>query len=720
MDSSRRAVEAYWRSRMIEGVTSDEDKIAPVYKLEEICELVRSSHLSIVKEISEFIFKRLNHKSPIVKQKTLRLIKYSVGKSGMEFRREMQRNSSAVRQLFHYKGQVDPLKGDALNKSVRETAHETISAIFASEDDNKPGGEDNINRRIEGFGNSNFEDGNNSNNKKSFLSEVVDIGSASIKLGLSSIASAQHSMKKNENSGGSYKGPVLLRKSLTTENDGQDRFESHNETRSSSSGNLKNVSSGGGGTWGQDLRVNVMEVSNGESSSSHAAASKSREERLLETVVTSGGVRLQPSRDALLVFIVEASKLNAVALSRALDLKLQSHLWQVRMKAVCVLEALLRKKDDTHFAIVASYFSENVDAVVKCSESPQASLREKANKVLSFLDGDQIAGAKNLSEKSSSVKVEMNAVQMPDLIDTGDSYEYYGTEDATNKLSEEIAANVIRTPVIDDLFGDGLPTDISTNGHKNEEDPFADVSFHSSEDKPHVDDLFSGLTIDDKHSANDNHVPVNKSGQELLDIFGPSFEPLQEPNTHKNDVHGLVAGFSNKDKSMDIKNQGVFGGALSGSMSDLNVQLNHQVSNTAINDIFSSQMTGINQSGMFPLGPMPYNVPPNIMFNQALASQQINYGAMGSFLAQQQLLASMSTFQPVASFSAQGNAGVDHFAGSNREGTLPDIFHPNIAVQAPSTMLNNSKKEDTKAFDFISVRLHLMHELSYFFSLSCS
>lgn len=56
---------------MIDGATSDEDKVAPVYKLEEICELLRSSHVSIVKEVSEFIFKRLQHKSPIVKQKVL-------------------------------------------------------------------------------------------------------------------------------------------------------------------------------------------------------------------------------------------------------------------------------------------------------------------------------------------------------------------------------------------------------------------------------------------------------------------------------------------------------------------------------------------------------------------------------------------------------------------------------------------------------------------------
>lgn len=51
------------------------------------------------------------------------------------------------------------------------------------------------------------------------------------------------------------------------------------------------------------------------------------------------------------------------------------------MKAVCVLESILRRKDDEPFSVVGSYFSENKDVVVKCSESPQSSLREKANKV---------------------------------------------------------------------------------------------------------------------------------------------------------------------------------------------------------------------------------------------------------------------------------------------------------------------------------------------------
>lgn len=51
------------------------------------------------------------------------------------------------------------------------------------------------------------------------------------------------------------------------------------------------------------------------------------------------------------------------------------------MRAVCVLDAILRKKEDENFSVVASYFSDNKDVVVKCCESPQASLREKANRV---------------------------------------------------------------------------------------------------------------------------------------------------------------------------------------------------------------------------------------------------------------------------------------------------------------------------------------------------
>lgn len=681
---------------MIDAATSDEDKVAPVYKLEEICELLRSSHVSIVKEVSDFILKRLDHKSPIVKQKALRLIKYGVGKSGVEFRREMQRHSVAVRQLLHYKGQPDPLKGDALNKSVRETAQEAISAIFAGEE-SKPAPSEDLNRRIEGFGNTNYEiSSSSSDDRKSFFSEVVGIGSASIKQGLSHIAAA-HSLKKNDN--GSYRSPNL-RRSLTNERD-HDRYrsaESQNESRSSLSPAISTNSAAG--TWGQETRVNMSETTNGVSGSGYSA-SKTREERLLETIVTSGGVRLQPTRDALQVFLAEALKLDAVALSHALESKLQSHLWQVRMKAVCVLESIIRKKDDEHFEIVTSYFSENRDSVVQCSESPQASLREKASKVLNILDGDQATGLRNYSENESHVKVGTAAVQIPDLLDTSGPDDFYGNEDFTQSQNDNLAHTVSATAPVTDLFGDSLITGLSTTEQKNEDDPFADVSFHTNEEKEQTDDLFSGLTIDNKDDTN-IFTSRNNSRPELVDIFSSSSESyLHEPTVGK-DMNDLMAGLSVNGSASEMKQQG-------NTFSDLKTQLNQPISNDVLNGMFGSQMN-VNPNTSFPVGTMPYNMPPNMMFNPAFASQQMNYGVMGSFLAQQQLLATMSNFQQLGNFSALGgNANLGNLPGNNQDGgyssPLPDIFNPALPAQNHSTILNNPKKEETKAFDFISDHL---------------
>ncbi|KAJ0948670.1 putative VHS domain, ENTH domain, AP-4 complex accessory subunit Tepsin [Helianthus annuus] len=404
MDKSRRAVESYWRSKMIDDATSDEDKVTPVYKLDEICELLRSSHVSIVKEVSQFIFKRLQHKSPIVKQKALRVIKYAVGKSGADFKREMQRNSAAIRELIHHRGHPDPLKGDALNKSVRETAQEALSALFSGEDTSKPPPNEGLAQRIQGFGNTNFDPP--SNDKKSFLNEVVGIGSATIKQGLNNLTQTQTSNKNNNT--GTYKSANLSR-SFTNEN--------------SYSGSLPSarLSTEVSGPWGQEVKTSQMDNSSGGSGSgsgSHYAGVKSREERLLETIVTSGGIRLQPTRDALQVFLTEASKLDAFALSQALEAKLQSHMWQVCVRGLCVLEAILRKKDEEHFHVVASYFTENIDVVVKCSQSPQASAREKANKVLSLLTGEQTGS--RMSQQDKNTETEIPKIQMPDLIDTND------------------------------------------------------------------------------------------------------------------------------------------------------------------------------------------------------------------------------------------------------------------------------------------------------------
>lgn len=238
----------------------------------------------------------------------------------------MQRHSVAIKQLVHYKGQLDPLKGDALNKAVRESAQEAVSAIFSTDEPKSTSTTESLGKRIQGFGNTNFE--MPTEDKKSFLSEVVGLGSATIKQGLNTFAAA-HSIMKNDNNG-TYKSPTL-RRSLTNESGRHDKYEGSEGHRESwvSSGITKNV---GSSTWGSDSRSSTADsAANDDTTGSSGSGVKSREERLLETIVTSGGVRLQPTRDALQVFLGEASKLDALAMSRALESKLQSPLWQVRL-----------------------------------------------------------------------------------------------------------------------------------------------------------------------------------------------------------------------------------------------------------------------------------------------------------------------------------------------------------------------------------------------------
>ncbi|KAG0489281.1 hypothetical protein HPP92_008092 [Vanilla planifolia] len=696
MDTSKRAVESYWRSRMIDGVTTDEDKVAPVYKLEEICELLRTSDASIVKEVSEFIFRRLDHKSPIVKQKALRLIKYAVGKSGTEFRREMQRNSAAIRQLLHYKGELDSLKGDAPNKAVRDIAQEAITALFSSDDSKAAAPLESINKRIEGFGNTNYE--MPTAEKKSFLSEVVGLGTASIIHGITSLA-ASRSLKTNDN--GTYRSPNL-RRSLTIEADGgQDRYEPVSERhgdRWQSSGSSRNVATG---SWNTQARNSMTSTAISEENSSSNVVSKSREERLLETIVTAGDlllVCLRKSKSKSFPEVkgpwkkdqsieAEEGKLKGnpvVNFGSASNIRIILDLRKVRMKAICVLESILRKKgDDDYCSIIASYFSENTELLIKCCELPQSSLREKASKVLCLLGGEQLSETANELEATEGKPRPVSTVQLPDLIDTGDTYD---EEDSNQTTVDPSSGDLMSGPSFSNDLLDVAPiSDSNINRNKNEDDPFADVSFHVSDEKHK--DIFSGLTVDDS-KADQLTRAENKS--EL-------FVELNSGHTqseNKENLHDLMARFSlSGQNNFNTRTSGI--GFLGTDISHGSVQQSHGPSDMTFNGMHGS-------NAFYPMAAMQYNMQPNFMFNPALSTQPMNYGAMGgpmgAFIAQQQLV-----FQNAMNV----NSGYGNVAGITTEGghssPLPDIFHlSNNPVQNCSTVLNNTKKEDTKAFDFIS------------------
>ncbi|KAJ0948669.1 hypothetical protein HanRHA438_Chr01g0029831 [Helianthus annuus] len=116
-----------------------------------------------------------------------------------------------------------------------------------------------------------------------------------------------------------------------------------------------------------------------------------------------------------------------------------------------------------------------------------------------------------------------------------------------------------------------------------------------------------------------------------------------------------------------------------------------------MNDVLSNMLQfqghGMNPNPMMlnPMDPSTYNT---MMLNPMLfGSQQINYAAMSNLLAQQQFLSTMNNLQS------------QNLGPASSSSAFPDIFNPVIATQPPTSTMNSSKKDDTKAFDFISDHL---------------
>lgn len=285
------------------------------------------------------------------------------------------------------------------------------------------------------------------------------------------------------------------------------------------------------------------------------------------------------------------------------------------------------------------------------------------------------------------------------MIDTDDSNDYHGTDDATKSTIDQNISNLTSsTPLVDDLFGDFSGSVESSIEQKNDDDPFADVSFHTNEKKGDAEDLFSGMTVGDKQGDDLSHGLGSVRQPDSFDIFAS--ESIQ--GNHNEFVSDLMSGLSIDENKSSTEQKTTSPAMQSESLlSGLNNQISHQAPDNALAGVLSSQAAGFNYP-MFSTGHLPYNVHPGIMLNHSYPSQPLNYSAMGSLLAQPQFLATMANFQHLSNVSMQ-DAGVAQGSGTNGRAAMPDIFQSNLPTQTPTSMISSSKKEETKAFDFISV-----------------
>ena len=289
----------------------------------------------------------------------LRFIKFAVPKAGREFRRYIQRRASEIKSYFHYRGHPDPLRGDAPNKAVREMAHEAVQAIFTQPEDPRSAAASVpaagvTRRKMEGFGNTPVNtpagQAGSAAGQQASIQDMLGKGVAILTgagAGMGSAQSRAHAAEEEEGSKGSYTGPQAYAPDRFGDSHGYDRGYSgrgqygedygdydRRDFRSPRDRDYGGASYGGAGYHNEpaygDRREGGSEAGRAAVVGGQEGGQGSLEEKAIEAIASQGGVRLQPTRDALKDFVSGLPKLNAVRVAQALEARLGAAAWQVR------------------------------------------------------------------------------------------------------------------------------------------------------------------------------------------------------------------------------------------------------------------------------------------------------------------------------------------------------------------------------------------------------
>jgi len=175
--------------------TSSDDVPTPGYLFVDIAKMTFS--VNVISKIVKYLSQRLRKDNPVVKKKTLLVIKHTCRKGDKAFRREIQTCGIVpeIKACLGYSGKPHPLKGDQPYRAVREAAKETLESVFDDSQDYSAGqglvsGGSTLSNRIQGYGNNiSSEPGNDRHQEQSsYFSGSGMNASASVSDSITSIA----------------------------------------------------------------------------------------------------------------------------------------------------------------------------------------------------------------------------------------------------------------------------------------------------------------------------------------------------------------------------------------------------------------------------------------------------------------------------------------------------------------------------------------------------
>eukprot|EP00208_Stichococcus_sp_RCC1054_P006621 CAMPEP_0206138492 /NCGR_PEP_ID=MMETSP1473-20131121/3366_1 /ASSEMBLY_ACC=CAM_ASM_001109 /TAXON_ID=1461547 /ORGANISM="Stichococcus sp, Strain RCC1054" /LENGTH=918 /DNA_ID=CAMNT_0053531945 /DNA_START=84 /DNA_END=2840 /DNA_ORIENTATION=- len=490
---------AWSRMRKLEEATNGKDEPAPVYLLDEIFQEAQQG-IQEVGPIVEFCLKRLTARPAIVKQKTLRLIKHLCNKGANEFRRAMARHSSAVKEMTHYKGEPDPLKGDVPNQRVRDAAREALDALFGADSGyaSTAAPAPQLTNRIQGFGSTNYSAGGSSNSfgggagtgsgsgsgghtsrlgagaAEGIIGSGLALGQAAYNMA----AEAANSVTTGAKSSGAGSGSGMQGFGNPRYETGAGRAPNYAPpaTGSGGSGSFSNTGYGGrsspaaGSTsqrWGSSVAGAAGNAISGASNAISGALSPTHRGRgsesmlgdqagdgynsddhgqsghrqaaaltstathrsnapgvsaagsardVVDRLCAAGGVRAQPGAEELRTFVDTIGELDGLEVGSLLAEKMEGTSWQAALRALCAVEAIVQQGLSAACGEAAVFFQSDPRALHAAAQSPQATVRARARRVLTAIGAETLPDAPSHNRAPAAAPSAAAAEAEPDLL----------------------------------------------------------------------------------------------------------------------------------------------------------------------------------------------------------------------------------------------------------------------------------------------------------------
>ncbi|XP_074606040.1 AP-4 complex accessory subunit tepsin-like isoform X2 [Acropora palmata] len=355
---------------MLKKYTSDDDNPTPGYIFQDINQITYET-ITSCNSLLDFLIDRLKKQSPCVKYKVLKILCYLANNGHSEFRSGLRHKAAVIREAESFTGEMDYLRGDALNQRVRATASELIGLLFNVESSETTSMHSMIGpsgKKMEGFGNSHSQPAKN----KTWLDSLMTFAEH--------LPNAANVLKPKNNN---------MEVSTVSGRSSAIAFVNYTDST--------NATSDFGKFLDSDDYVQLHEEGESENMVSVEA-------HLVDEITCEGGIRNVPSKESLNQFTKRCSSLNLSKVLEALNQRMLEPVTEVQIKSLYVLEHLLK----SDFRDVGSKVSHHCTNLHEIAQTESGNVSSRARKILSIV---KVTEEKERMEEDSMKNVNDSSMQ---------------------------------------------------------------------------------------------------------------------------------------------------------------------------------------------------------------------------------------------------------------------------------------------------------------------